>query len=239
MFRQPPRVQDISHCRVWPRQIMTDISRGVNWLCVGCLLSAGHCFSAALISGAEPKLMERQECCLTRLAVLLCVLQLTGTHLFGGAAETYYAPAVAGVRQHRCCCLPGWTPVVHFLSHLCTSMTLQRVFKRTGNIFRSERQENKAEGIACHTIKTDLSYIFSKRGLSAKWCKKIYPFQDDLICDGHVTSWSTWSQLHAPAIQFNRSFSIYFIHPSKKNSPVPGVPYSKSDIQNEQPHTVC
>lgn len=54
--------------------------------------------------------MEQQECCLTRLAVLLGVLRLTGTHQFKGAAETYYAPAVAGVRRAQVLLSAGQDP---------------------------------------------------------------------------------------------------------------------------------
>lgn len=94
MFRQTPRIEDISHGGVWPRRRMTDISGKVNWLCVFCLLSAGHLSSAALISGAGHEVESRltwQACC---LALLLGVLCLTGTHLFKVAAQTYYAPPV-------------------------------------------------------------------------------------------------------------------------------------------------
>lgn len=103
MFRQARSIEDISHCGVWPRWRMTGISEKINWLCVRCLLSAGHCFSAALISGAEPKLKPRpswQACCLARLSLSLSlgVLRLTGTHLFKVAAETYYSPPVVSLR---------------------------------------------------------------------------------------------------------------------------------------------
>lgn len=107
MSRQPPKIEDISHRSMRPTLGMTGISETANWLFFCCLLSAGHCFSAALINRAELKLKSRlcQACFLAWLS--LSVLCLTGTHLFKVAAVTYYAPPVGNL-----CCLQLLLPAL-------------------------------------------------------------------------------------------------------------------------------
>lgn len=86
MFRQPPRIEDISHRRVWEQWRMTGIFEKLYWLCVCCSRPA------ALVSGMQ---LNLKVCCPTWLGVFLCVLRVTGAHLFKVAVEAYHAPAVS------------------------------------------------------------------------------------------------------------------------------------------------
>lgn len=170
MFRQTPRIEDISHCRVWPRWRMTDISEEVNWLCACCLLSAGHCFSAALISGAQLKskaLLTWQSCCLVSYTVSS---SWQGHTCFKIAAQTYYAPPVACLHcvQMLLSALqdptgpsspPPPSPQWHFRAHL----------REQAICFG---QNSRKQGWGSHILTFLLVHLVSS--LSAKWCKKIY-----------------------------------------------------------------
>lgn len=161
MFRQTPRIEDISHGGVWPRRRMTDISGKVNWLCVFCLLSAGHLSSAALISGAGPDVeswLTWQACC---LALLLDVLWLAGTHLFRvSSTNLLCSPSHLRSAVCRCCCLPRRTLLVHLRSRHPASTTLWCSFSRAGNMFWSKGWLTSLSSVTSYIIFSPFFFFF-------------------------------------------------------------------------------
>lgn len=102
------------------------------------------------------------------LCTFLCVLRVTGAHLFKVAVEVYHAPAVSAACT--CGCLPCSGPASH--PHDASVFIEENRHYILGQNSRKHDMGNSERGFLGRFLVLSLFCLQRQTGFSAKWCKK-------------------------------------------------------------------